>query len=317
MARRPAAQITLTPSARYGLVPGRWAAFGASAEMGGYVQMDKDLEDDPRVTALTDRLMEYCLKLGISEELAGVLRPLMRDASLGSLYRLWRHADTHLKSHNRLQASSQHVAEVTGLPVTLLRHFPSQWLVVHDDGAVELPNYSTKNALLNKDERRASGRERTARWRANQRAKRDVGGDGVGDASQRHTSVTTGTGPGTHPNPDPNLKIPPTPQRGLNGHAAGRPKSPERQRKDLSRQGFRQAMLVTADIRGSDRTWAAVREQMAGDPLAIRAITAVGEGDFDRGCRLLANRDQFTSADLEARFRSAYEGFLEEEGQKP
>jgi hypothetical protein len=295
--------------------------------MGGYVQMDKDLEDDPRVTALTDRLMEYCLKLGISEELVGVLRPLMRDASLGSLYRLWRHADTHLKSHNRLQASSQHVAEVTGLPVTLLRYFPSQWLVVHDDGAVELPNYSTKNALLNKDERRASGRERTARWREKQRALRDASGDMFGDASQRHTSVTTGTGPGTHPNPDPNLKIPSNfppsgkdrPRRrrangtnpralGINLRANG---TNPRALRNRSLEEFRVIATSIDRIKGSNLTWAALRQDA--DPLALSAVTALGSGDFDRGCRLLADRDKFTTGDLETRFRVAFEQLVEPE----
>jgi hypothetical protein len=176
--------------------------------MGGYVQMDKDLEDDPRVTTLTDCLIDHWLSLGVPEALKDSMRAQARDASLGALYRLWRHADTHLKSHNRLQAPLHHVAEVTGLPVTVLRHFPSQWLIVHDDDIVELPNYSSKNALLNKDERRESGRERTARWRQRQREKRDAEKSVTGDASQRHASVTTGTGPGPVPNPVPNLKTP-------------------------------------------------------------------------------------------------------------
>ena len=264
--------------------------------MGGYVQMDKDLEDDPRVTAMTDRLMEHCLKLGVPEELGAVLRPLMRDASLGSLYRLWRHADTHLKSHNRLQASSHHLAEVTGLPVTVLRHLPSQWLIVHDGDTVELPNYSTKNALLNKDERRASGRERTARWRERQRAKRGVTGDTSGDTSQRHNSVTTGTGPGTYPEPVPKVKNPLSPfAGGMNGaKAPGRKPRPLR---DASRHA-----------------WDRVLEA------AQKGHSSVGDKQIDAAVRQMGGYGRIGQSTTEQRsenrqrFRELYEQQLEGEG---
>jgi hypothetical protein len=94
---------------------------------------------------------------------------------------------------------------------------------------------------------------------------------------------------------------------------AVREKSPERQRKDQSRQIHQRVCHVTSEVKGSDRTWAFVREQFASDPHAVRAITTLGEGDFDHGCRLIANRDQFTSGALETRFRSAYERSLEQE----
>jgi hypothetical protein len=54
-------------------------------------------------------------------------------------------------------------------------------------------------------------------------------------------------------------------------------------------------------------TWLHVREQLQEDQMALAAIEALGDGDFGHGCRLIADRDRFTQADLEARFRAAYE----------
>jgi hypothetical protein len=50
-----------------------------------------------------------------------------------------------------------------------------------------------------------------------------------------------------------------------------------------------------------------VRERFSADPATIQAITELGNGDFDHGCRLIAGRDRFTTGDLESRFREAYE----------
>jgi hypothetical protein len=161
--------------------------------VGGYIRMDKDLEDDPRIDELAERLAD----------LVAIPKPLACDAVIGGLYRLWRYGDTHLGRHNRLKGVSRGLArigEVTALPLSLLQVFPREWLQVHPDGSIELPDYSAKNALINRDVRRANGRERTRRWRE-KRSSPSVNGDASHDvtptASPRHQSVTTGTGTGT------------------------------------------------------------------------------------------------------------------------
>jgi hypothetical protein len=170
--------------------------------MGGYIRMDKDLEDDPRVDDLAKALGRLLPDL-IRDASPKLLEELGRVTVLGGLYRLWRYGDTYLGRHDRLKGASRsfaRIAEVTALPVSLLELFPSEWLKVHADGSVELPGYSSKNALVNRDERRESGRKRTARWRERKRTQQ-VNGDAshavTGEASQRHKSVTTGTGSGT------------------------------------------------------------------------------------------------------------------------
>lgn len=191
-----------------GLNASRWCL-----GMGGYIRMDKDLEDDPRVDDLAEALARS--HLGLAGEPSDFtpqqlqILGLARDAVLGGLYRLWRYGDTYLGRHDRLKGASRgfaRIQEVTALPTSLLKQFPAEWLREHADGTVELPGYSAKNALINRDQRREKGRERTRRYRDKKR-QLTSDGDGVtqrhSGASQRHQNVTTGTGTGTGPDPDP------------------------------------------------------------------------------------------------------------------
>ena len=159
-----------------------------------YIKLDKDLLDDPRVADLAERLAR----------LEGTSVALACNAVLGGLYRLWRYADTHLGRHNRLKTplhGPARISEVTALPVALLEQFPPEWLKVHDDGSVELPDYAAKNNLIDKDIRRAKIRERVRRFRENKRAASGVGNaqtSVTAPALQRYQNVTTGpdrTGP--------------------------------------------------------------------------------------------------------------------------
>lgn len=81
--------------------------------------------------------------------------------------------------------------------------------------------------------------------------------------------------------------------------------------RDRSKQAWRASAPVVAAIRGTDRTWNYAREQLAADPAAIAAVSAVGEGDWDSGCRRIADRDRYTTAEVEATFREAYEQQLD------
>lgn len=195
--------------------------------MGGHVPMDKDLEDDPRVLALIDVVLEHWASIGVPKALCDVeeplcpMRPYACDAVLGALFRLWRHADTHLESHNRESVTLRRLAGVTGLPVTVLKKFPRAWLIDHGGEAVELPSYTAKNALITKDHRRENSRRRTARWRKRKREERDASQGVTGDASQRHDRVTTGTGSGS--GTETGTTIPgPGPQAGSLASALGR-----------------------------------------------------------------------------------------------
>lgn len=160
--------------------------------MGGYIRMDKDLEDDPRVLRLADLLAAE----------SGIDRALARNAVIGGLYRLWRYGDTHLGRYNRFKSplhGAARIAEVTALPLEVLRQFPPEWFREHADGTVELPEYAAKNNLIDRDLRREKGRERVRRFRARQRESAQNGNGTAGvtrEALHRYPSVTTGTGTG-------------------------------------------------------------------------------------------------------------------------
>ncbi len=51
--------------------------------------------------------------------------------------------------------------------------------------------------------------------------------------------------------------------------------------------------------------WNHLRESV--DPITIAAITEVGGGSFDEGCRKIAGRDRFTAKQIREEFRAAYE----------
>jgi hypothetical protein len=168
--------------------------------MGGHIRMDKDLADDPRVAELTRQQLEVWHEYGLPRDLPPQARAAFTEAArcavLGGLYRLWRHTDTYA-SRNRIRTASQAISDVTGIPVTLLQRFPRDWYVEHPDGTIELPDYSEKNALLDKAERREKARERTRRWRARKRAKGPHKRVTVSDKESVVKPVTTGTGTGT------------------------------------------------------------------------------------------------------------------------
>lgn len=180
--------------------------------MGGYIRMDKDLEDDPRVSDLCEAFARQLSTLP-AEQLRQLLPGLACNAVLGGLYRLWRYADTHLGRHNRLKGAlhgAARIADVTALPTELLACFPPEWLKEHADGSVELPDYAAKNSLIDRDIRREKNRERVRRFRERKRAPKEEGRPNgnasksvTPDALQRYTRVTTGTGTGTGPEPDP------------------------------------------------------------------------------------------------------------------
>jgi hypothetical protein len=186
--------------------------------MGGFITMDKDLEEDPRIDDLGHALYEIMggryreedeaaddgdasQRRPADERLFGVCR----DAVLGGLYKLWRHGDAFLGRHNRLKGVSHgaaRIAKIMSLPLSLVRLVPAEWLKIHPDGSVELPDYAEKNRLHNRDIRRSNGRERTAKWRANRRAEKSNGDASHGVTSEgekRHGDAPTGTGTGTNP----------------------------------------------------------------------------------------------------------------------
>lgn len=149
----------------------------------GYIRMDKDLQEDPRVLRLAAELTDVDQDRAVNE-------------ILGGLYRLWRYADTYLELDS-IQVRYHVSVKVTGLPLQVLKKFPLQWLRDDGNGTLTLPNYSVKNALLDKESRREATRKRVERWRMRKRNAGNALLKRKSNKSKRNTAVTTGTGTGT------------------------------------------------------------------------------------------------------------------------
>ena len=208
--------------------------------MGGHIRLDKDLLDDPRILELTEKLAAIMRSGGVEDRL---IDAIACNAVIGGCYRLWRHADTHLRRYDRLNTALHGYArleDVTGIPSSLLMQFPPDWLKDHGDGTFELPGYAAKNALVDKDERREKTRARVRRWRTKQRAAAKNGNaekSVTDEALHRYKSVSTGPGSGPGPGTGPTGPGPGT-EPGGNGAVApadpaGQRARPEEERRQV------------------------------------------------------------------------------------
>lgn len=171
--------------------------------MGGYIKLDKDLSDDPRLLELAERISRICpIAIAAGADVPGagttlppeLARDAWRDASLGALMRLWRYADVYILADNSVTLTVTTASQVMGLPAWIIRMFPAEWLRVRADDTIELPGYVQKNGLIPRDLRRANAidarekhRLRSARWRDRKRARRDAPRDA---SRERHSRVT-------------------------------------------------------------------------------------------------------------------------------
>lgn len=186
--------------------------------MTAHIRIDKDLEEDPRVWRLGGILFRQLTGVDYDPDSSNAnhaLHGVTCNAVLGGLMRLWRYADTHIDSSNALHATLQQLADVTQLSVTLLAQFPREWLLVRDDGTVELPDYIAKNTLTTKEKRRAQTRDRVRRWR--EKNSRPVGASDVtlGNARNAPSRVRArahGRAGAREGNPNP-IPVPETSER--------------------------------------------------------------------------------------------------------
>lgn len=112
------------------------------------------------------------------------------------------------------------------------------------------------------------------------------------------------------PSPSPRREEhPPTPLKGGEFQNAETGKRKPRSMRNSSRAKWRELTPVIDHVRGTATTpqpltWNYVQEHV--DPLTWAAIERTG------GCLVIAERDRFTSSELEARFREAYESMAEQ-----
>lgn len=171
-----------------------------------FIKLDKDQPTNPKLYDTVDRIIEEVLQprhtdrvqLGEIEVPTEVAREIVRNAVLGGLVTLWCYADRHISDDNVMPVSVTGASQICGLPVTWLEELPAHWLIVREDGTVELPNYRRKNRLIPKEERKGGsetpGAVRTRRYRARKAQRAGSNGDASRTSPKRHP---TGTGTGT------------------------------------------------------------------------------------------------------------------------
>jgi hypothetical protein len=188
--------------------------------VGGYIRVDKDQPEDPRLVEFVERVVDRFL-VGVrhggqpglwesGEDLApDVTREFVRNAILGGLVRLWVYADTHIRCDNTLPMSVTGAAKIMGLPVEIVKALPDDWMVEHEDRTVELPDYVEKNGLISREKRREEKRainaERQRRHRAKQKGEPfntvTRKSRALPTRNGRDSNAPTGTGPGTGTGP--------------------------------------------------------------------------------------------------------------------
>lgn len=108
--------------------------------MSGWIKLEKDLENDPRVLRMVKRM---CVTDVTQERINGA-RAVTQV--IGALARLWMFADSHGRSDNSLDMTADELDEWLGIP-GFSATMPEDWLHIRDDGTVELPDFQEHNGV--------------------------------------------------------------------------------------------------------------------------------------------------------------------------
>jgi hypothetical protein len=122
--------------------------------MSGWIKIEKDLKDDPRILRMASRLRHADVTL------ASRSVPMV----IGALVTLWWYADTHIGDDDVLAIGADEVDQLVGLP-GFCALMPRDWLEIIDAEHVKLIDYTVHNGTLAKN--RALQQKRQERHREN------------------------------------------------------------------------------------------------------------------------------------------------------
>lgn len=106
--------------------------------MSGWIKMEKDLGDDPRV-----KKMALCLRnAGVTHE--RFTYSALVTLVVGGLYQLWRYADTHVRDDDTLDLGVDQINEIIGIQ-GFCEILPEEWMEILDAESVKLPGFHTHN----------------------------------------------------------------------------------------------------------------------------------------------------------------------------
>jgi hypothetical protein len=150
--------------------------------MGGWIKLDKDVLDDPRVIGMAVKLTElYSFGRPAAPLEGSSLLKFACNAVTGALVTLWRYADEHITDADALpNLPLKALDALVGLE-GFCALMPPEWLVEGHDGCVVLPGYCEKNSLITKRKRAVKSNARVRRWRASRNAQSNAKGNGAGN----------------------------------------------------------------------------------------------------------------------------------------
>lgn len=120
--------------------------------MSGWIKLEKDLANDPRVLKMASRLSHADVTLGSRSRLVVI----------GALVTLWWYADTHIGDEDVLAIGADEVDELVGLK-GFCALMPSDWLQVLDADHVQLLGYVEHNGSKAKNTALAQKRQQRHR----------------------------------------------------------------------------------------------------------------------------------------------------------
>lgn len=163
--------------------------------MAGWIKIEKDLEDDPRVLRMAKALSRRWVFFDSSDPHHGDQFDPSNAIALpavtlvcGALQRLWRYADSHAREDDTLDLGEFELDEIIGIP-EFCSLMPVDWLVIISEDSVKLPNFHAHNGIEAK--RRALTQKRVAQHRYN--AKRDSVTPALPDQDQDQDQEKTKT----------------------------------------------------------------------------------------------------------------------------
>jgi hypothetical protein len=120
--------------------------------LSGWIKVEKDLANDPRVLRMASRLRHADVTLGSRSRLVVV----------GALVTLWWYADTHILDDDTLPIGADQINELVGID-GFCDLMPVEWLQILDADRVKLVDYTAHNGTTAK--KRALAQRRQERHR--------------------------------------------------------------------------------------------------------------------------------------------------------
>lgn len=112
--------------------------------MSGWIKLEKDLREDPRLLRIVDALIQRQSHTVTSVTQARYISNAAVTQVLGSLAQLWMYADSHIREGDTLDIGADEVNQLVGVE-GFAQLLPTDWLQIIDAHSVKLPGFHAHN----------------------------------------------------------------------------------------------------------------------------------------------------------------------------